>query len=160
MEAKETSANLTPRLYETQDMIRRFGRDINSRMAAMTRLLSLSPEFDLDEDALKDLRTGITIFGNLNNHLRSAADMVSLAFTVTGANAINDRGSDFGDVFLQLPNDQTLYWIESNRITKTEPSAGQLASDRPASSGAVAEWESDDDMDLEIIRRIDPPRGD
>jgi tetratricopeptide (TPR) repeat protein len=149
---KESSAEVAPKLYETQTMIRQFGRDIHKRMAAITELLSPSGESDSDEDVVEERRMGIATLGNLNSHLRTAADMVSSASTAIGvANTIDDRGSEFDDVFPQPPNDQTLNWIESNRIPEIESSADQLASDL-ASARDASEWDSDDEMELELAR--------
>jgi tetratricopeptide (TPR) repeat protein len=149
VESKESSAEVTPQLYKTQNMIRRLGREINGQMATITGLLSPSSESDPDEDVLNDLRTGMKTFGSLHSHLRCAADMVSTASTAIGAD-IDDRGSDFEDVLPQVPSKDTLHWIESNRTAeKIEPSAGHLAPDKP-----VAAWESDDDPDLEFAQQL------
>jgi tetratricopeptide (TPR) repeat protein len=133
-------------------MIRRFGRDINRRMAVVTGLLSSPAEHDSDEQMLREQRIGLTTFGNFNTHLSFAADMVSSASTAMGvSNASDDHGSDFGDNFPQLPKDQTLHWIESNGIAEAESTTGQLPPDL-APDRAASEWDSDDDMELELAR--------
>jgi hypothetical protein len=157
---KESSAEVTPKLYETQTMIRRFGRDINSRIAVITELLSPSAKSDSDEEVLNQRRVGLTTLGNLSSHLQSAADIVSSATTfMGGTNTVEDHGSDFGDVFPEAPSDQTVHWIESNRIAEmSESSAGQLPPDAPTSADTAAEWDSDDEMDMELAQQFDRAR--
>jgi len=110
-----------PTLDELQAMIRRLGKEMNSRIEQLTKRDEPSiTESEISNHTLKDQQVLLETTLDLRKCLQSAASVVSSASTVmdhrAGVESSTDYGSDFGDVFPPVSDDSMIHWIESNSI--------------------------------------------